>query len=106
MLGRCARPLGRDEGDQTAGGLGGARIGLVDLNRHADVAADRCVGWAGRPRVGWVRASEDSDAAHEDLPEHTAPWAYSNSVAWRRHEMATAACRGDGERDSTRSRSS
>ena len=43
------------ERDQAAGGLGGARIGLVDLNRHADVAADRCVGWAGRSRVGWVR---------------------------------------------------
>src|ERR687897_2960671 len=99
MLCCCARPPGRDERDQAAGGLGGVRVSLVDLHRHADVAADRC--------VGWVSVSEDSDAVHEDLPPKGWPCrAYSYRVGRRRHGMATATCRGNGERDSTRSRSS
>src|SRR5215207_196436 len=99
MLCWCARPPGRDERDQAAGGLGGMRVGLVDLHRHADVAADR--------RVGWVSVSEDGDAVHEDLPPKAWPCrAYSYRVGRRRHGMATATCRGNGETDSTRSRSS
>jgi hypothetical protein len=41
MLGWCAGHLAAMKRDQAASGLGGARIGLVDLNRNADVAADR-----------------------------------------------------------------
>ena len=55
VLGRGGRPTGGDEGDQAPGHLGGVRVGLVDLDRHPPVAADR---WRGRPAdvgVGGVR---------------------------------------------------
>jgi hypothetical protein len=73
MLGRGGWPAARDERDETSGGLGGARIGLVDLDRRADISADGCVGWAGRVRVGCVRVSEGNDVVHEDLPRIHGP---------------------------------
>src|SRR5918994_1220985 len=89
MLCCCARPPGRDERDQAPGGLGGVRVGLVDLHRHADVAADRC--------VGWMSVSEDSDAVHEDLPRKAGPvgptatgWAVA-VTGWRRRRVAATA---------------
>ena len=48
VLGRGGRPAGGDERDQAPGDLGGVRVGLVDLDRHAPVAADR---WRGRRQM-------------------------------------------------------
>jgi hypothetical protein len=52
VLGRGGRPAGGDEGDEAPGDLGGVRVGLVDLHRHAPVGADRWLRWRGRADVG------------------------------------------------------
>jgi hypothetical protein len=55
VLGWGGRPAAGDEGDQAPGGLGGLRVGLVDLDRHPPVAADRWLRWRGRADLGSAR---------------------------------------------------
>src|SRR4029453_492867 len=64
VLGRGARPLGGDERDQVPGDLGRVRVGLVDLHRHAPVAADRRRGGPGHARVGSPRVRGNGHAVH------------------------------------------
>jgi hypothetical protein len=70
VLGRGGRPAGGDEGDQAPGGLGGGRVGLVDLDRHALIAADRWLRCRSRVDVGGVRAGAGGDAVHGNLRRH------------------------------------
>src|SRR5215213_9501145 len=97
MLGGCARPAGRDERDEASGGLGGVRIGLVDLNRDAEVAADRWVGRRGPVGVGWARAGEDSYAVHWGPPPRSMARGSTAAVwrgpvtGWRRRHVAATA---------------
>jgi hypothetical protein len=58
VLGRGGWPAGGDEGDQAPGDLGGVRVGLVDLDRHAPVAADRGRGRREHAGVGGVRVGD------------------------------------------------
>ena len=55
------------------GDLGGVRVGLVELDRHAMVGANWWVGGRGYGCLGWLLVGKDSDAVHGDLPEKPGP---------------------------------
>ena len=103
VLGWIGWPSGREQRDQAGGHLGGMRIGLMDLNRHAQVRADR---WlraavlAALDERGSVRAATRCMATS---PEKPGPVGHSTRVACCHHGMATTRRRGNGRKDSTRS---
>jgi hypothetical protein len=74
VFGRGGRPAGGDERDQAPGDLGGVRVGLVDLDRHGQVAADRWRGGPGHARVGSLRVGGNGDAVHAASTGSTALW--------------------------------